>query len=70
VARYYGKEAEFGTVAPGQRADLILLEGNPLEDVGRVERRAGVMVNGRWIPEREIQSRLAQIATSIGGNGS
>jgi imidazolonepropionase-like amidohydrolase len=67
VARYYGREREFGTVARGQRADLLLLEGNPLEDIGNVERRAGVMVNGRWIPERDIQARLAQIAQMFGG---
>jgi imidazolonepropionase-like amidohydrolase len=68
VARYYGQEAEFGQVAPGQRADLLLLDANPLTDIGNVARRAGVMVNGKWIPESEIQSRLAQIATTYGSN--
>jgi hypothetical protein len=29
-----------------------------------VARRAGVMVNGRWLPEAEIQARLARIAES------
>jgi imidazolonepropionase-like amidohydrolase len=67
VARYYDAEAEFGTVAQGKRADLLLLEGNPLADIRNVARRAGVMVNGRWIPESEIQARLNQIATTYGG---
>jgi imidazolonepropionase-like amidohydrolase len=64
VARYYSAEQEFGSVATGQRADLILLNGNPLNDLANVARRAGVMVNGRWLPESEIQARLERIAAS------
>ena len=61
-AEYFGALSEFGTVEVGRRADLILLEANPLKDVANVARRAGVMVRGRWIPESEIQERLAKIA--------
>jgi len=62
VARYFGAEREFGTVAAGQRAGLLLLDANPLADVGNVARRAGVMVHGRWLPESEIRARLERIA--------
>jgi imidazolonepropionase-like amidohydrolase len=62
AARYFGAEQEFGTVAAGQRADLLLLNGNPLTDLGNVGRRAGVMVNGRWLPEADIRARLDRIA--------
>jgi len=64
IAAYLGTPDEFGTVAPGRRADLILVDANPLEDVGNVARRAGVMVRGRWLPESEIQDRLARIAAA------
>jgi len=68
VGRYaaedLGLDVRFGTVAPGQRADLVLLTANPLEDVANVARRAGVMVGGVWIPEAEIQARLAEIAAA------
>ncbi|MGH7519768.1 MAG: amidohydrolase family protein [Gemmatimonadales bacterium] len=64
VARYFGAEQEFGSVAAGQRADLLLLNGNPLSDLANVARRAGVMVNGRWLPEAEIQARLERIAAA------
>ncbi|HXO84442.1 MAG TPA: amidohydrolase family protein [Gemmatimonadales bacterium] len=64
AARYFGAEQEFGSVAAGQRADLILLNGNPLTDLANVGRRAGVMVNGRWLPEAEIQARLERIAAA------
>lgn len=62
VARFLGKPDEFGTIAPGRRADLILLEANPLADIDNVRRRAGVMLNGRWLPEAELQKGLAAIA--------
>ena len=61
-ARYFGTPEAFGTVEPGRRADLILLEANPLDDVANVQRRAGVMVRGRWLPEADIQARLETIA--------
>lgn len=62
VGDYYKQVDAFGTVAAGQRADLLLLRGNPLEDLGHVAKRAGVMVRGRWLAESDIQAGLAQIA--------
>lgn len=62
VARFLGEDEKFGTVSTGKRADLILLEANPLADVANVQRRAGIMLNGRWMPESEIQAGLAAIA--------
>jgi imidazolonepropionase-like amidohydrolase len=62
VAEYFGTTAETGTVGQGRRADLILLNANPLTNIAHTENRAGVMVNGRWIPESEIKKRLEEIA--------
>ena len=59
VARYFRAENEFGTVAQGRRADLILLDANPLADIANMSRQAGVMVRGRWLPREEIERRLA-----------
>lgn len=56
------KNSEFGAIAPGLRADLILLEDDPLERIEALQSRVGVMVRGRWIPEEEIQERLEAIA--------
>ncbi len=64
IAVHLGKLAESGTVEPGKRADLILLDANPLENVSNVQRRAGVMVRGRWLPEAELQQRLEALAAS------
>jgi imidazolonepropionase-like amidohydrolase len=62
VARFLGKTEEFGTVAVGRRADLVLLDANPLTDIGNLRRRSGVMLGGRWLPESELQAKLSAIA--------
>ncbi|HUF90556.1 MAG TPA: amidohydrolase family protein [Gemmatimonadota bacterium] len=62
IGDYFDNEDVFGTEAPGQRADLVLLGANPLDDVGNVEAIEGVMVAGRWLPKAEIDARLAKIA--------
>ena len=60
-----GKFDEFGTVAPGKRADLLLLEANPLEEVGNANRRAGVILRGQWFPESELQEMLSGLSQSF-----
>ena len=59
---------EFGTVSVGKRADLILIEGNPLTDVANAGRRVGVMIRGRWIPESEIRRGLSEIEARFAKN--
>jgi imidazolonepropionase-like amidohydrolase len=64
VGEYYKAKDAFGTIVPGSRADVILVDANPLERVGNMEKRSGVMVRGRWMPQPEIDQRLAQIAAA------
>lgn len=61
VAGHLGKLDERGTIQAGRRADLVLLDANPLENIANTSRIAGVMVGGRWIPKAEIDRRLAQM---------
>jgi imidazolonepropionase-like amidohydrolase len=49
---------DFGTIEAGKRADFILLERNPLEDVGNVRNPLGVMAGGRWLPRDTLQMLL------------
>jgi imidazolonepropionase-like amidohydrolase len=55
-----------GTIAAGSCADLTLLDANPLQDLANVDRKRGVMIRGRWIPENEIQRQLARIRETPG----
>jgi len=52
----------FGTVSPGNRADLILLDSNPLEDLANLCKIRGVMTGGRWLPISEINHLRDSIA--------
>jgi imidazolonepropionase-like amidohydrolase len=61
VALFLGAPEE-GRIGTGRKADLILLDGNPLTDIANVGRKAGVMVAGRWLPLEEIERRLAALA--------
>ena len=42
AAKCVGLESEIGTIAPGKHADLILVNGNPLDDVSILERGKAV----------------------------
>jgi imidazolonepropionase-like amidohydrolase len=57
-AEYLNASSQFGTVSVGKRADLILVEGHPLQDVSALRRRVGVMLRGRWLPESELRRGL------------
>jgi hypothetical protein len=57
-------------VAVGQRADLILVDDNPLQNLASIGRQSGVMVRGRWLPRLEIQARLDEIARRQGNKTS
>lgn len=60
--------SQAGTVSKGNRADLVLLDANPLENIANTERRAGVMVQGQWMPEADLKKMLDQIAERWKGN--
>jgi imidazolonepropionase-like amidohydrolase len=66
VAAFFGTGKETGTIAKGKRADLILLDADPLSDIRNTTRRAGVMLRGRWLPQEEIERRLAEVAVAVG----
>ncbi len=70
VGEYFREKDRFGTIEVGARADLILVKGNPLSDLGHLKNPAGVMVRGRWIPESEIQHRLERIAAAFRAGGT
>ena len=61
-ARYFGTSASTGSVASGMRADLVLLDANPLSDIANTTRIAGVMLNGRWMSRADLDKRLAALA--------
>ncbi|WP_218573472.1 amidohydrolase family protein [Rheinheimera lutimaris] len=64
VGEYFADKDRFGQVKAGQRADLLLVEGNPLDDLSVLYQPAGVMVRGRWLSRATLDSKLADIAAA------
>ena len=63
-ARVLGVAAESGTIEPGKRADLVLVDGDPLEEIGNAARVSGVVVRGEWLDRAELDTHLARLAAS------
>jgi imidazolonepropionase-like amidohydrolase len=49
-AEILGGAKEFGTLQPGRKADLIVLDANPLDDIHNTERLAAVWQAGKVVP--------------------
>ncbi len=56
VAEFLGSKA--GIVAVGRIADLVLLDANPLDDIGNSRRIHGVMLRGTWYAHGDLEQRL------------
>jgi imidazolonepropionase-like amidohydrolase len=58
-ARVMGLDKEVGTVEPGKRADVIILDGNPLESIHNIRKVEFVITNG-------IMYNCAELWRSVG----
>jgi imidazolonepropionase-like amidohydrolase len=63
-AELVGHGGELGIVREGARADLVLVEADPLTDVRNLSRIAGVMVGGHWLDRRALDERLRALKAS------
>jgi imidazolonepropionase-like amidohydrolase len=66
-AEFMEETDEWGTIATGRRADLVLLNANPLENIGNTKRIEGVMHRGQWLTAEAIQQQLDQFAKDYAG---
>ena len=60
---FLGELEDAGTVEVGKRANLVLLEANPLENISNTQQIAGVMIQSRWLSKAEIQAGLDEVVT-------
>jgi imidazolonepropionase-like amidohydrolase len=64
-ANFYHRRDDFGTIATGRIADLVLLEANPLENIANTRTIAGVVTDGRYISKDNLdrlRARLKELA--------
>ncbi len=55
ASRYLGIE-KGGTIVVGAPADLLLVPGNPLTDIGQVKRFSGMMLRGAWYTSASLNA--------------
>jgi imidazolonepropionase-like amidohydrolase len=56
AARLLNQEKDLGSIAPGKRADLVLVEGNPAEHISDIRRCRLVMKNGTLYKSADLYS--------------
>jgi imidazolonepropionase-like amidohydrolase len=61
-ARFYGREATMGSVEVGADADLVLLDGNPIESAQNLDRINAVVRNGTFYSRDSLDAKLREIA--------
>ena len=47
-------EKDTGSIEPGKRADLILVAGNPLQDIKNLRKVSKVITNGTMFDSRKL----------------
>jgi imidazolonepropionase-like amidohydrolase len=64
-ALYLGLEKDLGTIAKSKRADMVLLEADPLLDIGNTQKIDTVIVNGRLLDRKALDSLLAEAENAV-----
>ncbi|MEP7042149.1 MAG: amidohydrolase family protein [Dokdonella sp.] len=62
IRRAHPDAEPFGTIRAGNRADLILSSGNPLDDLATLRKPLGVMADGVWYAQANLQGLLDHLA--------
>jgi imidazolonepropionase-like amidohydrolase len=61
-AVFLGVAGDRGTIERGKRADLVLLDGDPLAAISNTRRIAGVLVSGRYLSRQDLDARMEDLA--------
>ena len=68
-AEWLGVLDDRGTIEPGKRADLVLLNANPLADISNTEQIEGVMLGGQWLSRIALDFLLDRGAEELSQAG-
>lgn len=65
AARVLGWSDSVGRVAPNLFADLVLLDGNPLEDIKTVGRIHAVVANGHYLARKTVDGPVRRLSAPV-----
>ena len=60
-AEFLGAADSLGAVVEGKLADLVLLEANPLDEIGNTRRISAVVANGRFFGREALDALLEEV---------
>jgi len=64
-ARYLGRLDSIGTIEKGKIADLVVLDANPLAEIGNTRKINAVVVGGTLITKPELEKMLAGVVSLV-----
>jgi imidazolonepropionase-like amidohydrolase len=70
AATFLGREHDLGTVETGKIADLVLLDGSPLESIANTQRVNAVVRAGVYLDRGELDKLLTQAKAAAAAAGS
>jgi len=64
AAEFLQRQATMGSVDDGKNADLVLLDANPILDVGNLDKISGVVIHGRYLSRSELEKMKSDVAAA------
>lgn len=53
-AAAFGLSSTLGAITPGQSADLLVIDGDPVQDISNTRRSSAVVSNGNWVQQTRV----------------
>jgi len=63
-AKFFQMEDRLGTIEKGKYADMVFLDGNPLEDIRNTQKVTAVILNGKYLSKADLQKILQRVEES------
>ncbi len=59
--RFLGKLDQYGDLASGKKADIVVLDANPLEDIAATRKIRAVVAKGEWLDREKLDQMLIEV---------
>jgi len=60
-AKFFGLENELGTIEPGKKADMVLLDADPLQNISNTRKICAVIQGGRYQTPQELLKQVSRV---------